>query len=62
MLSGRGSKSLPLTVFINEKKDPNYDTGYHWYFLLSLAVRPNWGWKLRMSFFSLSNFDNQISN
>jgi hypothetical protein len=27
-LSGRGSKSLQLTVFLGEKKDPNYDTAY----------------------------------
>jgi hypothetical protein len=27
-LSGRGSKSLPLTVFLAEKTEPNYDTDY----------------------------------
>ncbi len=26
-LSARGSKSLPLTVFLVEKTEPNYDTG-----------------------------------
>ncbi len=27
-LSGRGSKILPLTVFLADKTEPNYDTGY----------------------------------
>jgi hypothetical protein len=28
-LSGRGSKSLPLTIFLAEKTEPNYDTVHY---------------------------------
>jgi hypothetical protein len=27
-LSGRGSKSIPLIIFLAEKTEPNYDTDY----------------------------------
>ncbi len=30
-LSGRGSKNPPLTIFLAEKTEPNYDTAYRNY-------------------------------